>query len=70
MCRKAMASPPLRLNRIMNVDNDATRSAVYNTRQDTLGWLRKQIEMKFKIPVHQQRITLYKSALEGAAGRL
>ena len=60
-------APPLRFNRIniKNMDNDSTRSVVYNSQQDSLGWLRTQIKTKFKIPIDQQRITLYKSVLQG-----
>ena len=64
-------APPLRFNRIniKNMDNDSTRSVVYNSLRDSLGWLRMQIKTKFKIPIDQQRITLYKTVLEGD-GRL
>ena len=64
-------TPPLRFNRIniKNMDNDSTRSVVYNSQRDSLGWLRMQIKKKFKIPIDQQRITLYKTVLEGD-GRL
>ena len=60
-------APPLRFNRINihNMNNDSTRSVVYNSQQDSLGWLRTQIKTKFKIPIDQQRISLYKSVLEG-----
>ena len=60
-------TPPLRFNRIniKNMDNDSTRSVVFNSQRDSLGWLRTQIKKKFKIPIDQQRITLYKSVLEG-----
>ena len=64
---KVASAPPLRFNRIniKNMDNDSTRSVVFNAQQDSLGWLRMQIKKKFKIPIDQQRITLYKSVLQG-----
>ena len=49
---KVTPTPPLRLNRIniKTLYNDTARSVVFNTRQDSLGWLRTKDQDKVQVP--------------------